>query len=60
MDKKVLHIPKEYNQIGDRFTQAGGSWERVFRGSVRDVDLLKKLIKKAIKSGDMTKAPKWS
>jgi hypothetical protein len=33
------------------FKKAGGSWEQVFKGSVRDVQLLKKVLKVAIAKG---------
>lgn len=51
----VEHRPKEYDQISRAFARAGGSWERIFRGSVRDIVLLRRLLKLAVKEGILTK-----
>lgn len=56
---KVMHFPQEYAKIAELFQEAGGSWERAFKGSVSDISLLKKILKAAIKRGVMTKVPKW-
>jgi hypothetical protein len=50
----------EYDRISRVFLQAGGSWERVFLGAPRDVDLLKKVVKVAGKQGWLTKKETWS
>lgn len=59
-DGKVTHFPEEYELVSKIFKKAGGSWERVFQGSIEDVQLLKKTIKVAYKMGYITKAPNWS
>jgi hypothetical protein len=51
--------PEEYERVSKIFQLMGGSWERVFKGSVDDVCLLKKTIKVAVKQGVFTKAAKW-
>lgn len=56
---KVEHVPSEYDLVGRVFSRAGGSWEGLFRGSPRDLTLLKKVIGLAIKKGHMTKKQKW-
>ena len=56
---KVEHDPKEYQKIVGAFKVAGGSWEKVFKGSVDDIVLLKDLIKKAFDAGDLTKKHDW-
>lgn len=57
--EEAEHVPKEFNLIIAVFKKAGGSWERIFRGSVDDIVLLKKIIKIALKKGRITKKPKW-
>ena len=39
--------------------RSGGSWERVFGGSIEDMVLLKKAVKIAVKKGAITKKPQW-
>jgi len=56
---KVQPRPEELDEVSRVFRLAGGSWERVFLGSVDDLTLLKKTIKIAVKKGVFTKAPKW-
>ncbi len=56
---EVSPTPVELDLVASVFKKAGGSWEKVFRGSVKDVALLKKTIKVAIDGGRMTKSPKW-
>ena len=58
-DKKILHVPKEFDHIVRVFARAGGSWERLFKGSIQDVNLLKRIVKIAIKEGLMSKAPSF-
>lgn len=57
---RVDPTPKELNRVSKVFKLAGGSWERLFQGSIADVELLKRTIKVAVKRGVFTKAPKWS
>ena len=59
MNKKpVLEDPDEYKHVSDVFQKAGGSWERLFKGSVRDVVLLRRILKLAIKKGFLSKKPR--
>lgn len=51
--------PKEFDKVSNVFGLVGGSWERLFKGSTRDIELLKKCIKIAIKKGVMSKMPSW-
>ena len=55
----VMHIPAEYDRVARVFHKAGGSWERVFQGSARDIVLLRRILKIAIKQGFITKQPKF-
>jgi hypothetical protein len=57
--KKVLDLPEEYDHVSRVFAKAGGSWERLFLGSVQDVVLLRRIIKVAVKTGHISAAPKW-
>lgn len=41
------------------FSHFGGSWERLFKGSIRDVILLKKIIKVGVKKKLFSLAPSW-
>lgn len=56
---KVSPRPEDYDLVSRVFAKAGGSWERVFRGSVRDVQLLKSVLRVAAKKGYLTKDPEW-
>ena len=56
---KVVELPREFSRISRVFSQAGGSWQRLFHGSVRDVNLLKQVIKIAHKKGYLTKQGEW-
>ena len=56
---KVSHIPEEYDVVCRVFFRSGGSWERLFLGSSKDLSLLKTILKVAFKNGHLTKAPVW-
>jgi hypothetical protein len=56
---KVLHVQGEYGLIAKVFAKAGGSWERIFKGSSKDIGLLKRVLKVAYKKGFLTKASQW-
>jgi len=58
-DAKVAPSPEELDLISRVFQRAGGSWVRVYGGSVRDVTLLKKTLKVAVAKGHLSKAPNW-
>jgi hypothetical protein len=60
LNGKVLEIPSEFSRISRVFSRAGGSWERVFRGSPCDTVLLQKVLKVAYKKGYLTKQESWS
>jgi len=57
--KKVQNLPHEYDHAIAVFGKLGGSWEKVFKGSVRHTKLLKNILKAGIKNGWISKAPKW-
>ena len=56
---KVVYIPSEITQVSKVFVLGGGSWERVFEGSVKDIQLLKKVIKVAIRLKKLTSKESW-
>lgn len=56
----VKPTPADLDNISSVFRRSGGSWERVFLGSVDDMVLLKKVIKVAVKTEAVTKAPAWN
>jgi len=56
---KVEYRPRELDRISQIFRKAGGSWERIFRGAPKDVDLLKRVISTAYKKGFLTKKQPW-
>ena len=56
---KFIPRPGEFDRVGRVFSKAGGSWERIFHGSVDDVALLKTVFKVAFKHGYLTKKEKW-
>ena len=57
---KVQHHPHEYARIIGAFSGVGGSWEKVYKGSVESVALLKKIIKHAIDNKWLSPASTWS
>lgn len=57
--KGIAPDPKEFDKVTNVFGVMGGSWERLFKGSAKDIELLKKCIKIAIEKGVLSKAPKW-
>ena len=59
MKKRVVLVPSELSRASRVFCKAGGSWERVFHGSVRDTLLLKKVLTVAFKKGYLTRKEKW-
>ena len=52
---KVEERASELQLISDIFRKAGGSWERIFKGSPSDIQLLKDVIKWAFKKKHLTK-----
>ncbi len=56
---KVEHVPSEYDLVLRIFEKAGGSWEQVYLGSPGDIDLLKRVIRRAYKANKITKKHKW-
>lgn len=60
LDEDVEHFPKEFDLIERVFQRAGGSWARAFDGSVKDILMLKRVIRVAVKKGYVTKKPAWS
>lgn len=55
----VALIPEEFSLISRVFVKAGGSWRKLFLGSVDDTEILRKVIKAGIKKGHISKAEKW-
>jgi len=57
---KAMPRPREFNRVSRVFSKAGGSWKRLFHGSAEDVNLLKTVMKVALKAGYLTKQEKWT
>jgi len=57
---KASPRPEEFDRVARVFSRAGGSWKSVFNGSVEDINLLKTVMKVALKHGYLTKKEKWS
>lgn len=55
----VVYIPKEFSRVSDVFVRYGGSWERLFLGSMADMAMLKKVVKVGVKHGYLTGKGKW-
>ncbi len=51
----VQHIESEYQTIIKVFRKMGGSWSAIYQGSPDDIVLLKKICKKAVKTGVVSK-----
>lgn len=58
--EKVQHLPHEYEWCIGAFMGLGGSWEEVSTGNVKQIALLKKILKHAIKRKIISPAPKWA
>lgn len=56
---KVLMLPSELSRLSRVFVKAGGSWERIHKGSSDDISLLKKVVNVAYRKGFLTKTEKW-
>lgn len=56
---QVIHTEQAYDLILKVFQHAGGSWERLFMGSSKDIGLLKKVIAVAFKKDHLPKTPQW-
>lgn len=59
LDSKVHPSPSEFDLVSRVFSKAGGSWERVFKGSPEDIARLKQVLKLAFKHGFLTKKEPW-
>lgn len=59
LKNKVEYVPSEFEEISTVFMRAGGSWFRLFRGSIEDIELLKRVIKVAYDKGYMTRKQGW-
>jgi len=55
MGSDVEHRMSEYDKVSNVFKKLGGSWERIAHGSPKDIRLLKKVLKYAVKHGHLTK-----
>jgi len=56
---KLDPSPEQLSRVAEVFSKAGGTWEGAFKGSIDDIELLKKVIKVAAKKGVLSKTPKW-
>lgn len=56
---KPRHEPEEFDRVTRAFARAGGSWEKLFKGSAKDIILLRKLVKVAIEKGLISKEGKF-
>ena len=56
---KIHPQPGEFSRMSRVFLKAGGSWQRLFRGSLEDTNLLKTIMKTAFKHGYLTKKESW-
>lgn len=52
---KIELRQSEFARVSRVFSKAGGSWQAVFGGSAEATNLLKKVIKVAVKHGYLTK-----
>jgi hypothetical protein len=56
---KVEEVPAEFDFVSRIFKGAGGSWERIFKGSPQDVRKMKEILKWALKRKKLTKKHEW-
>ena len=55
---KVEYRATEFEKLSNVFLKAGGSWEALFKGSTKDVSLMKKIVKIAVKKKFLTPSKK--
>lgn len=55
----VSPTDKDIEKVNRAFAHFGGSWERLFKGSIQDMTLLKKIVKIGVKKKLFTLAPSW-
>ncbi len=51
--------PEELDRAAKVFVKAGGSWERLYNGSVDDMALLKQVLRIAAQDGYITPKADW-
>ena len=57
---KYAPTPKELDRVAHVFLELGGSWYRLYHGSVDDMTRLRKVLKAAVSKDLVTKSPNWS
>jgi hypothetical protein len=55
--KSVRQEPAEFDRVSRVFGLAGGSWERLYKGSATDFNLLRRIVKIAIAQGQISESP---
>tara|TARA_R110002153_G_scaffold214531_1_gene367152 strand:+ start:1359 stop:1577 length:219 start_codon:yes stop_codon:yes gene_type:complete len=50
---------EDIEKVLKTFRHFGGSWENIFKGGIRDMVLLKKIIKVGVKKKMFSLAPTW-
>lgn len=56
---KYAPTPEELDRVSKVFSKLGGSWYRLYHGSVDDMTRLRKVLGAVVKKGLVTKAPNW-
>lgn len=56
---KVEHVPSEFDMVSRVFGRVGGSWAAIFNGDPANIDLLKRILRRAFKMGRLTKKNSW-
>ena len=51
--------PGELDSIAKTFSDEGGSWYRLYHGSLDDMTHLRKVLKSAVEQGLVSKKPEW-
>jgi len=57
--KQLAPRREEFDRVALVFTRMGGEWAKLFRGSGRDMNLLKKTINVAVENGIFSTLPTW-
>ena len=56
---KVAPTDEDIEKVIKAYAHFGGSWERLFKGSINDMVLLKKIVKAGVKNNLFNLAPSW-
>jgi hypothetical protein len=58
-EKKILPREEDLERVNDVFKKMGGSWEKLFKGSSSEINLVRQVVTAAIEQGVLKTRPSW-